>query len=303
MIDDAAAVNALLDRQADVTLQVPGTARVLAADDLGDPVGTPIVLLHGTPDSRLARHPDPSITRSLGVRLVAVDRPGFGHSTVDPDASPTGYSRDIVALLDHLDLSSAHVLAWSAGAIWALGAAAGAPDRVRSVTAVGGLVPFEAFADQAVRDVAGEARLGMIETAEELGASAAAEMIAPLLVPDPITPQAALEHRREIGDASISAIPGADVHMAAAICDAVRNGTVGLIRDVTVQLAPSGVDLGAVSVPTRFVTGVDDTTCPPAFAHWFAAQIPGATTEIVPDAGHGLLLTYWHDILARIVGD
>ncbi|HET8930770.1 MAG TPA: alpha/beta hydrolase, partial [Acidimicrobiales bacterium] len=256
---------------------------------------------HGTPDSRLARHPDPAIVASLGIHLVAIDRPGFGHTTADPTATPTSFATDLTALLDHLEVTSAHLLAWSAGTIWALGVAAAAPERVRSVTAVGGLAPFEAFADPTVREGAGDARVGMIETAEELGATIAAEMIAPLLVPDPATPQAALEHRNEVGDTALSAVPGADAQMAAAICDAVRAGPAGLVRDVTVQLGPSGVDLGAIDVPVRFVTGVDDAVCPPAFAHWYAAQIPGARAEIVSDAGHGLLLTHWRDLLTEVI--
>lgn len=290
-------VQQLIEAPPDVIVPVPGTRRVVAADLDGDPSGTPVVLVHGTPDTRLARHPDPSIAAALGVRLIAVDRPGFGHTTVDLEATPLAFAADVAALLDHLEIASAHLLAWSAGTIWAVGVAAAAPTRVRSVTAVGGLAPFEAFTDPTVREGAGDARVGMIETAEELGATVAAEMIAPLLVPDPATPATALEHRGEAGDVALFAVPGADIQMAAAICDAVRAGPAGLVRDVTVQLGPSGVDLGAIDVPTRFVTGADDTVCPPAFAHWFAAQIPGADAEIVPDAGHGLLLTHWHDLL------
>src|SRR3546814_9854456 len=52
----------------------------LALDDVGDPGGEPVVYLHGTPDSRLARHPDDAIARACGVRLIAIDRPGSGDS-------------------------------------------------------------------------------------------------------------------------------------------------------------------------------------------------------------------------------
>ena len=41
------------------TRTVPvGEHRALAVDDVGDPGGTPVLYLHGTPDSRLSRHPD-----------------------------------------------------------------------------------------------------------------------------------------------------------------------------------------------------------------------------------------------------
>ncbi len=282
-----------------------GTPRQLAADLVGEPgaPGAPTVLLvHGTPDSRLARHPDPAVTSAAGVRLVAVDRPGFGHSTPDPGGDATTFAADAVHLLDHLALDRVDVLAWSAGASWALAVGAVAPARVRSITIVGGLVPFEALMpstdDPAVRAAAGEARLGMVDTAAELGPQLAAEMIGPLLVPDPATPAAALEHRRSGGSGTgLDTVPGAEAQMAAALLDAVRQGTEGLVHDLAAQFSPTPFDLGAVRPPVRLVTGERDTTCPPAFAHWFAAHLPDAWVEVVPDAGHDLLLVHWTELL------
>ncbi len=295
---DVDAVRALLGRAPDVLVPAAGSGRVVAADIDGDPDGTPVVLLHGTPDSRLARHPDPSIAAAAGVRLVAVDRPGFGRSSADEHATPIGFSGDVEAVLDHLGIATAHLLAWSAGTIWAVGVAAALEDRIASLTAVGGLVPFEAFSDPSVRSAAGDTRLGMIDTAAEVGPQLAAEMIGPLLVPDPATPVTALEHRSETGDAELSAIPGADVAMVAAACDAVGNGPGGLIRDVAVQFTPSGIDFAGIGVPARFLTGDHDTICPPAFAEWYARELPRGTADIVTGAGHGLLLTHWRTILS-----
>jgi pimeloyl-ACP methyl ester carboxylesterase len=297
MSDEARQVAALVATPPDVVVPVPGTDRVVAADLLGATGDPAVLLVHGTPDSRLARHPDPNATTSAGVRMVAVDRPGFGHSTFDPDATPDSFGHDLVALLDRLALADVAVVAWSAGALWALGLAAVAPTRVRSVTIIGGLAPFEAFDDPEVWAAAGEARRGMVETARDLGAAVAAEMIGPMLVPDPATPDAAVEHRIEHGSDDLAALAGADVQMAAATLDAVRLGTDGVVRDVTVQLGRSGLDLAAIDTPVHLVTGDRDTTCPPAFAHWFAAHLPAATVTIVPDAGHGLLLTHWCDLL------
>lgn len=304
MSDEAEQVAALVATPPDVVVPVPGTDRVVAADLLGVPDGPAVLLVHGTPDSRLARHPDPSATESAGIRLVAVDRPGFGHSTFDPDATPASFGHDLVALLDHLGLAEVGVVAWSAGTLWALGLAAVAPGRVRSVTIVGGLAPLEAFDDADVWAAAGDARQGMVETARDLGAAIAAEMIGPMLVPDPATPDAAVEHRREHGSEDLAALAGADVQMAAATLDAVRLGIDGVVRDVTVQLGPSGLDLTTIGTPVHLATGDRDATCPPAFAHWFAAHLPAATVTIVPDAGHGLLLTHWCDLLAPLsIGD
>lgn len=297
---DVQAVAALVERGPTLAVPIPGTDRVIAADVEGPSNGTPVVLIHGTPDSRLARHPDPSILDRLDIQLIAVDRPGFGHSTYDPAASPASFGHDLGALLDNLDISQAHVVTWSAGALWALGAASTISTRITSVTICGGLVPFEAFDDAQVEAAAGEARLGMIEAANELGADIAAEMIAPMVVPDPMSPAAALEHRLESGPHDLDAIPGATIQMAAACCDAVRQGHDGLLRDFTVHFTPHAVDIAAIATPVRFVTGTNDDTCPPAFAHWYARHLPNSHVETVDDASHGVMLTHWEQILGTI---
>jgi pimeloyl-ACP methyl ester carboxylesterase len=52
--------------------------RVLGWAEYGDQVGSPVVYLHGTPGSRLSR---PDDTALEGIRLITLDRPGYGRST------------------------------------------------------------------------------------------------------------------------------------------------------------------------------------------------------------------------------
>jgi pimeloyl-ACP methyl ester carboxylesterase len=60
----------------------------MAVDEVGDPAGAPVLYLHGTPDSRLARHPDDGLAAAAGVRLLAIDRPGYGGSSPLPHRRP-----------------------------------------------------------------------------------------------------------------------------------------------------------------------------------------------------------------------
>jgi pimeloyl-ACP methyl ester carboxylesterase len=82
-----------------------GDGRTLALDDVGDPAGVPVVYLHGTPDSRLARHPDDGVAAAMGVRLLAVDRPGYGGSSPGPGGTwspdwPAAWAADVAVALD-----------------------------------------------------------------------------------------------------------------------------------------------------------------------------------------------------------
>jgi hypothetical protein len=64
--------------------------RALASAEWGDPHGRPVHLFHGRPGSRLPC-PDEDTTRTEGVRLVTVDRPGYGGRIRGPVApSSTG---------------------------------------------------------------------------------------------------------------------------------------------------------------------------------------------------------------------
>jgi pimeloyl-ACP methyl ester carboxylesterase len=60
------------------------SGRQLGVAQWGDLEGFPVLLLHGTPGSRLARHPDEDAVRRIGARLITYDRPGYGQSTWHP---------------------------------------------------------------------------------------------------------------------------------------------------------------------------------------------------------------------------
>lgn len=55
--------------------------RELAWLELGDPEDPVVFVFHGTPGSRLQVSFDVGPINAAGVRFIAVDRPGFGHST------------------------------------------------------------------------------------------------------------------------------------------------------------------------------------------------------------------------------
>lgn len=282
---------------------LPG-GRFLAVDDTGDRDGSAVVFLHGTPSSRLARHPDDSIAESLGVRLLSFDRPGIGRSSADPRTTLGSFASDVATALDQLGVDRFAVLAWSAGALWALGIAAHneLAGRLQRVTIVAGLVPAEAFHDPGIRTACGEARRALLEAATELGPDEAAELAAPLLAPYPCTPQLARDHLAANRDATeaaeIASVRGGAQQAVVSLQEAVAQGLDGVIRDLAVQLAPSGVDPAAIDTPVRLLYGELDAVCPPSFGQWLAAQLPNAHLEVRRQAGHGLAYPAWTELLA-----
>ncbi len=277
--------------------------RDLAVDDVGDPDGVPVLFVHGTPDTRRARHPDDELATAAGVRLLALDRPGFGASSPHADATFASFAGDVELLLADLSVERAAILTWSAGAPWALAAAVQLGPRLTGMGLVAGTVPVEAYADAAIRDAAGDPRLAMVEAAAELGAAEAAEMMAPMLVPDPPTWELGHEHLTGHDDttrAELASVPGAPDRMVEALLDSIAGGFDGLIADLRCAYSPSGIALDAVTAPVALWYGGHDDTCPTAFGRWYEAHLPQGQLREFPTAGHALLLTHWEDMLRTL---
>ena len=281
--------------------------RTLGFDDVGRADGTPVLYVHGSPDSRRARHPDDSIAERLGIRLVAIDRPGAGLSTAHRSGTVGSFADDAVALADHLGVAAWRPLAWSAGSVFALAIGARHPDRVARLAVAAGLVPFDAYATPGLLDQADGGRVMVAELGEEMGATGLAEMAAPMLAPYPCDAALAREHVLDGADpvrrSELDAIPGAVDVMVAGVVDAVAGGLDGLTRDLELQVEPPDVAWSAVTAPVDLWYGERDTTAPPAFGQWWARELPWAELTVVSGAAHLVALTRWEDILTRLMLD
>lgn len=130
-------------------IDLPGDVR-LDVIDTGPPPGIaatrpPVVLIHGmlgTPQTQL-----PALLDWLrgDYRVIAPTLRGYGQSLPKPRRFPADFyqqdARDVLALLDHLQLPPAHLLGYSDGGEVALLLAGQAAERLRSV-AVWGAVGF-----------------------------------------------------------------------------------------------------------------------------------------------------------------
>jgi pimeloyl-ACP methyl ester carboxylesterase len=126
-------------REGDVRL---ADGRRMSYAEIGDPDGVPVVNCHGAPSSRRERYfPDGEGLHRLGVRLIGIDRPGFGRSDPAPGRRIVDWPADAVQFLDALGLGRVRVLALSAGVPYALALARALPDRVDRIAAVGASPP------------------------------------------------------------------------------------------------------------------------------------------------------------------
>ena len=127
----------------------PDAGRIIEANGISLYVeehggGVPVLLLHGWPDSaRIWRHQVPVLAAS-GYRVITPDLRGFGRSELPAEVRSYGLRNvvgDVRALLDQLGVETAHVVGadWGSAVAWLT--AILHPDRVRTLTVIGGPHP------------------------------------------------------------------------------------------------------------------------------------------------------------------
>jgi pimeloyl-ACP methyl ester carboxylesterase len=290
-----------------VVVELDG-GRLLAADDVGDADGTPVLYLHGAPDCRLARHPDDGIAAAAGVRLVAVDRPGYGGSDPAPTPEPRSWAADVEVLVDRLGIDTFSVAAWSAGAPWAFGLAAGLGGRVRRLVTYGCLAPYESFDDPSVVADSGM-RAGIVEelaagmSMAELVDSFTAMLVPPAPVSLDVAREVVLEQYGPRARAEVESVPGMVDQLARSLAVAVdRHGAAGLAADILVQFDVAfGPLVQEVACPVVLVHGSNDAVAGPGVGEWLARHLPRARVEVW-ERGHQGLLPEWRRWLELAAG-
>ncbi|HEY4377892.1 MAG TPA: alpha/beta hydrolase, partial [Acidimicrobiales bacterium] len=111
--------------------------------EVGDPYGRPVLHFHGTPGCAAEATPLMAVAVEAGVRLIAVDRPGLGHSDPHPGRTLRGWADDMVELADRLELDRPGVVGFSGGGPYALALGAVAPERFGPIAVVSGAGPLD----------------------------------------------------------------------------------------------------------------------------------------------------------------
>ena len=130
------------DGDAEGSFGFPGSARVLGFATYGPDAGRPIFFFHGLPGSRYdARYLLP-LADEYNIRLIGIDRPGYGLSSPVVSRAVSDWPGDVLALADHLGIDTFRVIGVSCGGPYALACAAAiSPDRLLATGVWSGLGP------------------------------------------------------------------------------------------------------------------------------------------------------------------
>lgn len=240
-----------------MSIQVGGTE--IAFDDRGQ--GLPVVLLHAFPlDSTMWQPQCGALVPQC--RCITPDLRGFGRSGRRGPYSMDQYADDVAAILDALRLDRAVIGGLSLGGYVAFAMLRRHRRRIRGLI----LADTRAEGDD---EAARQRRADLATLARDKGIGAVAARQLPALV----------------GKTTREGNPALYDGIHAIMMSASIEGVVG--ASAAMAARPDSTDLLAgIDVPTLVVCGDEDAVTPAKGMRAMAAQIPGATFEVLAGAGH-----------------
>jgi len=273
--------------------------RGLGFAEFGPPDGPVILYFHGFPSSRL----EPAILGAGGVRIIAVDRPGYGLSDAVTGVRPrrlADWPRDIKCLLQSLGIERFAVFGMSGGAPYAAAVAATMPDQVAGLALVSGLGPPEAAGMS-------QGRVGLL-----LGFGRSPfrrrvvfNIVRRTLLAEQNDARLLMMRRRFINASKRDAAAFTDEFGHRLLCcwrEGLRRGIEGAASDARIYGEPWPFPLGGIRVPTDIWHGEDDRIVPASIGHAYAEALPNARSTFLPGEGHiSLIATHLDDVLDRLL--
>ncbi len=257
---------------------------------MGDPDGTALFALHGTPGSRFGRPPDIAGLERAGLRVVTYDRPGYGVSDRRPGRRVVDCVEDVAAIADALGLGRFAVTGGSGGGPHSLAVAARLGDRVTAAECRVGVAPFGAegldwWAGMDAQNVQefGWAVEGERVLHEHLARQAEADLARIAKDPSKI-----LSDDWELAAADRDKLARPDVQQVAVedMRAAYAAGVWGWVDDDLAFITEWGFSLDEIEVPVTVRYGVQDVLVPAGHGSWLASHVPGATVVVHDEGGH-----------------
>lgn len=246
--------------------------------------GPVVVFLHGCPDTRHAAMTGEAAARASGVRLLCVNRPGYGHSTYHA-SDPGTVADDVVAVLDQIGIGRIGVLAMSIGGGYGVSLAARHPDRVQVL----GLVSTQYRQEP-----------GSVEEAMEAARPDFEAWVATIRPGDPDDTALAARWRASLPEPDAALLADTpDAEVAAAAREALAQHE-GFLRDAALAFRPWPHLPEDVRCPAYAWSGELDGNAPAADTARLASRL-GAQHFVRPGTTHlAALLGHWQDLLATL---
>lgn len=274
-------------------------SRELAWLEVGDPKGPAVFVFHGTPGSRLQVSFDEEPINAAGVRFIAVDRPGYGHSSYQRGRRLVDWVSDVSCLADHLNIDRFSVIGISGGGPHAAVCARFLADRVLGAGIVSGVGPLAVPGTE-------DGMMGFNKLIVRLARRSQYLIYPPFAFSASVFrrwPEMALR-------AGSGQLPSSDMEVlsrpkvkSAFIEDYRRfssTSPLAAAQDFALFACDWGFRLEDITVAVNIWHGDEDRNVPFSHGRLQAERIPGARMHECPGEGHMLVVDHLEEIL-RIV--
>lgn len=231
--------------------------------------GEPLLLLNGALMSLAAWQPVVTVLEK-SFRVVRCDFRGQFFSLGEPQPDLDSHLADVLALLDHLELSRVHIAGTSFGSLLGLRLAARHPERVASLAAV---TSTDRITEESWRELA-VVQEACLAAADGGDGGRVSDLTLHMFSDEFRARQSALmDMQREW----ISALPAKWFRGIAGILEAVNR----------IDLRP---ELPQVRCPVLVLAAEKDVIFPIERSQALAVALPSARLEVVPGAGHSIVV-------------
>lgn len=264
--------------------------RRLGFAEYGVASGIPILFFHGAPGSSYLHTDMAQIVAQRGVRLIAVDRPGYGLSDPHPGRTFLSWADDMEALTDKLGIARFSIIGLSGGCPHALACAYKLSDRVSKVALAAALVP--GVTDGIPAMVSGLYTLAQANP-DELRKTFAA------LAPSAAALLAVVSASVADWDKKIVSERAAELELD--YTRTLLSGSEGIASDYILFSGSWGFSLHGINTEILLWSGTADQNTPLSMVRSLASQLPNSKIFMLPDEGHFALYGHWDEILEQMV--
>lgn len=261
--------------------------------------GLPVFYLHGFPGSRLEASLADEVAQSLGLSIIAIDRPGFGLTPHSPARTFMDFPFLIKEVADQLKLDRFGILAVSGGAPYALATAAALGERVFGVSIISGMGPVDN--SELLKGMVFPNKLLLMQAQKlpRIGYLSALAMASWWRsYPSHMVRWLALLLKGD--DKRLLAQAGTRELLERNVREALRQGVVGAAQELLLLSRRWQVPFGRIAAPTTFWHGDADTYVPISFARYLHALVPGSELQSLPNKGHFMCLDILPDVLEEL---
>jgi pimeloyl-ACP methyl ester carboxylesterase len=259
--------------------------RALAYAEYGDPAGKPVFYFHGFPGSRLEASLASPAASDSRVRLIAVDRPGYGRSEFKPGRRIADWADDVTDLADALRIDRFAMLGVSGGGPYLCACALKLSRRVTHAGIFCGLGPLEKRGASRGMMASNRFLLGLAGRFPST-APLTARLITGLML---LSPEWALsQFGRRLADADRKFIddPALRGVFIESYSEALRQGARGTAWDLRLYTRPWGFAQDEIEMPVHFWHGERDNIVPPSLARAQVRALRDGRARFFPDDAH-----------------